>query len=407
MSDSKKFNTPGVYLQENAAVPTAIVPVATDLPVFIGYTAKAEEDEKTVTGVAVRIDSFGAFERIFGGRKAPAGGALPFLLYDSVRLFYLNGGGNCFVVSVGGYGAGIALAPLLKAVVTATQAAATMTVVPDAVRLPPADFSTLAEAMLADASGSMARIALLDVPAGESSKPGEAYGPAHAQGVAEFRTAVGMTGLDYGAAYFPFLLCQLDDGTRVQVPASGAVAGIIAQVDRTQGVNTAPANVSISGIIGPSVKVDDPDQEQLNLDPASGKSVNAIRLFTGRGTLVWGARTLDGNSQDWRYIQVRRTVIYLEQSIRAALHPFVFEPNVAATWQTATGLIDGFLIEQWKQGKLQGAKAADAFSVQCGLGTTMTAEDIEAGLLKASILVAVAHPAEFIVITIQEQMQPS
>jgi phage tail sheath protein FI len=122
----------------------------------------------------------------------------------------------------------------------------------------------------------------------------------------------------------------------------------------------------------------------MNL-PLNGKAVNAIRDFVGRGTLVWGARTLDGNSNDYRYIQVRRTLVYIEQSIKAALDPFVFAPNDGQTWVNVTAMISNFLTGLWTQGGLMGSKASDAFSVQCGLNGTMTGLDILNGYMRVQV----------------------
>ena len=139
----------------------------------------------------------------------------------------------------------------------------------------------------------------------------------------------------------------------------------------------------------------------------TGKSINAIRPFVGEGTLVWGARTLDGNSLDWRYINVRRTMIMIEESIRLAAKAYVFEPNTAQTWVTIRSMIENFLTSVWKAGGLAGAVPTDAFSVHVGLGQTMTPVDILEGKLLITVLVAVTRPAEFIEITFQQQMQKS
>jgi len=123
--------------------------------------------------------------------------------------------------------------------------------------------------------------------------------------------------------------------------------------------------------------------------------------------LVWGARTLDGNSQDWRYIPVRRTVIYIEQSIKNLLEPYVFSANTQATWTAVKAMAENFLTGLWRDGGLAGATAQDAFFVQVGLGSTMTNEDILNGFMNMTIGVAITRPAEFIILTFQQQMQAS
>ncbi len=191
------------------------------------------------------------------------------------------------------------------------------------------------------------------------------------------------------------------------LPPSAAMAGIYTTVDNSRGVWKSPANISVSSVIKPSVNITHEEQESLNVDALSGKSINAIRTFPGIGTLVWGGRTLDGNSLDWQYINVRRTIIMLEQSIKLALRAYVFEPNDANTWVTVKSMIVNFLTEKWKQGALAGASPEDAFDVQIGLGSTMTAVDILAGKMLVSVKLAIVRPAEFIVVTFQQQMQKS
>jgi len=190
------------------------------------------------------------------------------------------------------------------------------------------------------------------------------------------------------------------------LPPSAAMAGIYSMVDNNIGVFQSPANVSVGSVVKPAVNLTNDEQEDLNI-PLNGKAVNAIRTFPGKGVLVWGARTLDGNSQDWRYISVRRTVIFIEQSIKYAAEAYVFEPNTASTWTNLKALVTNFLTNVWQQGALAGATAEDAFSVDIGLGVTMTPVDILDGYMKMTVKLAVTRPAEFIVITFQQQMQKS
>lgn len=190
-------------------------------------------------------------------------------------------------------------------------------------------------------------------------------------------------------------------------PASSAMAGIFTTVDDSRGVWKSPANISLNSVIKPSANITHDEQENLNVDATSGKSINAIRTFPGIGTLVWGGRTLDGNSLDWKYINVRRTMIMLEQSIKMALRSYVFEPNDANTWVTVKSMIYNFLNEKWKQGALAGASPDDAFDVQVGLGNTMTSLDILEGKMLVSVKLAIVRPAEFIVVTFEQQMQKS
>ena len=190
------------------------------------------------------------------------------------------------------------------------------------------------------------------------------------------------------------------------LPIGGAVAGVYAAVDRTRGVWKAPANVSLTDVSGPAVKINDQDQADLNVH-STGKSVNAIRTFAGKGTLIWGARTLAGNDNEWRYVPVRRFFNMAEESIKKATEPFTFEPNDANTWVRVKALIENFLTIQWRQGALAGATPVQAFYVKIGLGETMTAQDILEGRMIVEVGMAVVRPAEFIILKFAHKMQVS
>lgn len=192
----------------------------------------------------------------------------------------------------------------------------------------------------------------------------------------------------------------------VTIPASPAVAGVYAYVDSTRGVWKAPANVSLNAVIDPVVGLSDAEQADLNVSD-TGKSINVIRKFTGKGVLVWGARTLAGNDNEWRYVPVRRFFNFVEESVKKATLSFVFEPNDANTWVRVKGLIENFLILQWRAGALAGAKPEDAFYVAVGLNKTMTALDILEGRLIVEIGLAAVRPAEFIILRFSHKLQES
>jgi phage tail sheath protein FI len=191
------------------------------------------------------------------------------------------------------------------------------------------------------------------------------------------------------------------------LPPSAAVAGIYAMVDRTRGVWKAPANVSLNGVTGVTKLIDSKDQEDLNVDVVAGKSINAIRPFTGKGILVWGARTLAGNDNEWRYVSVRRFYNMVEESVKKSTYWAVFEPNDANTWIKVKTMIENYLIQKWREGALAGAKPDQSFFVKIGLGITMTAQDILEGRMNVEIGMAVVRPAEFIVLKFSHKMQES
>jgi uncharacterized protein len=190
------------------------------------------------------------------------------------------------------------------------------------------------------------------------------------------------------------------------LPPSGAIAGVYAATDRSRGVWKAPANVSLRATSGPAYKLTDQEQGGLNVHP-SGKSINAIRAFTGKGVLVWGARTLAGNDNEWRYVNVRRFFTFVEESSKKATEPFVFEDNDANTWVRVRAMLENFLTVQWRQGALAGTTPREAFYVRVGLGETMTALDILEGRMIVEVGMAAVRPAEFIILRFSHKMQES
>ena len=188
------------------------------------------------------------------------------------------------------------------------------------------------------------------------------------------------------------------------VPPSGAIAGIYSSVDAQRGVWKAPANVSVNGVVGVTETITDGDQQSLNVDD-SGKSINAIRAFPGKGILVWGARTLDGNNNEWKYVPVRRLFIMAEESIRRSTAFVVFEPNDANTWIKVKAMIENFLGGLWRDGALAGSSPEQAFFVNVGLGSTMTAQDVLEGRMIVTVGMAAVRPAEFVIIRFSHKLQ--
>ncbi len=521
---AQKLMTPGVYIEEVNAFPGSVVEVATAIPAFIGYTEKASRNGKSLVNKPTRITSFAEYLLLFGGAFSPkftlepvAEGTKPknsisvndeeraieykadnqLFLFNSIKLFYANGGGTCYIVSVGTY-KGKSEQKISKDELLGTstddddkpiegglktllkEQEPTMIVIPDAVALGD-DCYEVYKQVLTQCAKMQNRIAIMDLHDGFNSRD-------DGDNVNHFREKIGTEYLSYAAAYYPWLhtsIVQKDEITfknldesvdignilpekpaielvskfkeqappeitdemsdeekeAIQkivknnernlhlglvatsptyvnlldeiravinlLPVSAAMAGVYTTVDNNRGVWKSPANISLNSVIKPAVNITHDQQEDLNVNAVSGKSINAIRTFPGVGTLVWGGRTLDGNSLDWRYINVRRTMIMLEQSIKMALRSYVFEPNDANTWVTVKSMIINFLTEKWKQGALAGASPDDAFDVQVGLGTTMTSLDILEGKMLITVKLAIVRPAEFIVVTFEQQMQKS
>ena len=189
------------------------------------------------------------------------------------------------------------------------------------------------------------------------------------------------------------MLCQHNPGSQVRQAAS-AVAGIYAQVDHKRGVWKSPANMPLAAVVKPKTKYSDEEQAPLNVDAATGKSINVIRTFGNKGTLLWGARTLEGNNDDWRYIAVRRLFLRIERDLNQVASTAITQANNSRTWSRVKTAIESYLDQLWQNGALSGTKAADAYIVQVGQDETMTAQD-----LSIKVGVAVFRPAEFITVT--------
>lgn len=214
--------------------------------------------------------------------------------------------------------------------------------------------------------------------------------------------------LDAVKAHNNLFYNRIREGVRdipVVMPPSPAIAGLMVQTDAIQGVWKAPANAGLAAVISPTVDVDDDFHADLNVDASSGKSVNAIRAYEGKGILVFGARTLAGNDLEWRYISVRRTFCFIEDSIGQAMQDFVFAPNTRDTWIKVKAMISNFLIEIWKAGGLFGNTTNEAFQVNVGLPETMTDVDIIEGRMIVEIKLRVSRPAEFIILRYEHKFQ--
>ena len=239
-------------------------------------------------------------------------------------------------------------------------------------------------ALIAFCENKKSCFAILDIPM-ELTKTND---------VANFRDMYDST---YAAMYHPWLQ-MYDAGSKhaAYFPPSGAMAGIYARSDNERGVHKAPANEVVRGCTGLSCSYNTGEQDILN-----PLGVNLIRAFPGRGIRVWGARTISSNGL-WKYVNVRRLFIYVEESIKANTNWVVFEPNSEALWSRVTRTIANFLATCWRDGALAGSSPDQAFFVECG-PTTMTQDDIDNGRLICQIGIAPVKPAEFVIFRITQK----
>ncbi len=188
------------------------------------------------------------------------------------------------------------------------------------------------------------------------------------------------------------------------MPPSGSVAAVYAAIDRNNGVWKAPANKVLNMVSEPATIFKAPQLNNLNVDVVAGKSINAIIFLAGKGTFIFGARTLAGNDNEWRYIPVCRFFIMVQESCRQSTFKLVFEPNDSNTWGEMRSIIVNYLTTLWRRGALQGVKPEQAFYVAVGLGKTMTSMDIQEGRIIIEIGMAVLRPAEFITIRFSHEL---
>jgi hypothetical protein len=211
----------------------------------------------------------------------------------------------------------------------------------------------------------------------------------------------------FAAIYYPWLTIpdplptNLASVADFPLPPSGHVVGIYARVDDSRGVFKAPANEVVQGITGLTRSLVKGDQDVLNPSPTN---VNVIRDFRqdGRGIRVWGARVITSDD-NYKYVPVKRLMMFIEQSLDVGLQDIVFEPNESKLWASVERLIGNFLTTVWNSGGLQGDTADQAFFVRCDL-TTMTQDDIDNGRLIALVGVAPVKPAEFVIVQITLNM---
>ncbi len=202
---------------------------------------------------------------------------------------------------------------------------------------------------------------------------------------------------NYAALYHPWLkVFDPLDKKNISIPPSGSVLGIYARSDNTRGVHKAPANEVVRGCVGLECQFNAGEQDILN-----PKGVNLIRAFAGQGIRVWGARTATSNSS-WKYINVRRLFIFIEESIKANTNWAVFEPNDEVLWVRVQRTISVFLTNLWRGGSLAGTSPEEAFFVHIGRDT-MSQDDIDNGRLICVIGVAPVKPAEFVIFRISQK----
>ncbi|MEO8823196.1 MAG: phage tail sheath C-terminal domain-containing protein [Ginsengibacter sp.] len=464
--------------------PTKIVSVQTAIPAFIGYTEKAQmEVPGDLHNKPIRINSLYEYEQYFGYPSPETGSitvsiativSVPnvnakidealrskFLFHYSMQLYFANGGGLCWIISVGDYtsSAGRINAQNLKEGLEAVGKVneVTLLLFPDAVNLDSAiEYYDLYSMAIAHAAALQDRFVIMDVYHDTANGDNWDYDINGKSGFGGLRNLLSNPANDfkYAASYFPRIYTSIvynykipgnqDEDNEALViitgsisgnlaelkiadneeylhakhainsipmllPASPAIAGCYVNVDKNKGVWNSPAgsDVSIDKAMAPQYLVSNAQQDKLNVDLLTGKSINTIRKFPGHGpVIVWGARTFAGNSNEWKYIFVCRYFIMIQESVKKTMEQLVHELNDRSTWLLLKEMINNYLIDQWRSGALKGSTAQEAYFVQVGLGQTMTDQDIEEGRLVVQIGLAMLRPAEFVILRLATKMLP-
>jgi phage tail sheath protein FI len=456
---------PGVYVKEVSKLGKSVVAASTSIPAFIGHTQKGTTEPRRIQSLQEYEQVFGGAHptveiNLSGYVTAPLSGFIlpPYALYYAISLFFANGGSSCWIVSIGGYSPDLKINHLAIVANDGKSPAIakldsideiSLLCIPELPLITADDRGKVVVAMLKNCATRGDRFAIMD----EYGRPGD--------DIAKFRQGCGTQNLSYGAVYYPQVhyglgtpdsaikfvtpLSPATDGKTVAealviaaqdneagrimsgilnqnyqtlrtqvgklinlyVGASGALAGIYGATDATRGVWKAPAGMSIAGVEKPFILWHTTDDSPLYDESGAGKDINRIRKTETQGAVVWGARTLAGNDLDYRYISVRRLLIFVGQSLKRATSFAVFEPNNANTWTMVKTMTENFLNELWRQGGLVGPKPSDAFQVKVGLGQTMNAEDVLNGILRIEVSLAPVRPAEFVVLSFSQLVQPT
>lgn len=390
------YFSPGIYVEEIPSGARPIGPVGTSTAAFVGVAP----DRTAHVDKALAVNNWSEFLRLYADGDHLESSPLARAVFG----FLDNGGTRCWVVNVGeggqiaGSGQRRSGLQLLEAVDEVSILAA-----------PGFHDPVSHEALLNMAERLRTMVAICDPapdiddisaltrvatpPSGRPPKPTEGPATAAAASPSAYRPRQS----DFGAFYYPWLRVRDPlSGELVFTPPSGHLAGVWARTDALRGVHKAPANEPVRGAVDLSYLVTRPEHDVLN-----PRGINVIRYFAGEGIRVWGARTLAAEASEWRYLNVRRLSIALEQAIGNGTRWMVFEPNDYSLWRSIRRDIGAFLTRVWRDGALMGRTPEEAFFVKCDEETNPT--DVrDAGMVVAHIGIAVVKPAEFVVFKLSQ-----
>jgi len=371
---------PGVYIEHKESGTRPIQAVGTSRAAFLGVAPLAKADPLQM----VAVTNYRAFTDRFVGDAARSTD-----LSRAVHGFFQNGGGRCVIVNLG------ATQDLQKGLdLLRTTDDVQIVAAPGMCQF------EHYEALLTHCAAMGDRMAILDAPEkvddlARLTRAGSGGGG----GGAEAKVGLGPTRDDkgYAAIYFPWIRTRDPiDNAEVVVPPSGHVAGVYARTDGTRGVHKAPANEPVRGATGLAYAIDSQQQKALN-----DNGVNVIRYFADRGILIWGARTVAPAASPYRYVNVRRLVTMIAESIARNTRWIVFEPNDERLWKLIRRDVTAFLMGVWRDGALRGTTPELAFYVKCDEETNPQ-DSIDQGKVVVQIGLAPVKPAEFVIFQISQ-----
>ncbi|NES13021.1 MULTISPECIES: phage tail sheath subtilisin-like domain-containing protein [Micromonospora] len=392
------YFSPGIYVEEVPSGARPIGPVGTSTAAFVGVAP----DRTAHVDQALAVNSWSEFLRLYADGDHLESTPLARAVFG----FLDNGGTRCWVVNVGeggrlmGTGGRRGGLQVLEAIDEISILAA-----------PGYHDPVSHEALISMAERLRTMVAICDPPPDvpdisrltrvarpDDGKPTGKPGDGPAKPADDDRTDGDRPReSSFAAFYYPWIKVRDPlGGDLVLTPPSGHVAGIWARTDALRGVHKAPANEPVRGAVDLAYLVTRPEHDVLN-----PKGVNVIRYFAGEGIRLWGARTLAAEASEWRYLNVRRLSIAIEQAIANGTRWMVFEPNDYTLWRSIRRDIGAFLTRVWRDGALLGRTPEEAFFVKCDEETN-PADVRDAGMVVAHIGIAVVKPAEFVVFKLSQ-----
>lgn len=367
-----------IYVEEQNHFLPQIEALDTTQVIFIGYTRKYTiQDNENYPSITTLND----YITFYGDNlNEVAGDFVSSYLYQSVDLFFANGGRNCKILSINKNTNIVNIDIFINALDELKEVTFNIVCCPDSVFFSENDLKKIYNKIL-KICATKKSMYILDLPIQDDFPIYE---------TSYFDENI----LHYGAAYTPWIITSINT-ERKMLPSSGAIAGAWVNTDVQRGVWKIPSGISLQNVVDVTLHMNDDFIHELNNNPTF-VYINPLRKFIGKGVVIWGGRTLAGNiSNEWKYISVCRLKHHIENSILHSLQWIIFEPNTIVTWNIAKALIENFLNYYWRMGALMGNKPEFAYFVQIGLGSTMTNFDIDNGNINVVIGLACIKPAEF------------